>query len=678
MKIGRRESGPVSASSNLPEATPAMSIKSKLLTSFLVATLVPVLIVALLTIRNVTQQARTHFHEASSLDVRLVDNTFVTFFDSVGHTVSALADYPALRDTVGGELSNYFGEKRKPSEVATANGGREKQVFDYFSSIGNNNPTFGYVYMSDTNGAYVEWPGTGEYGDWDPRKRPWYDIGKNANFTLARRDGYYWEPDDAVYVSVLKGFKDQDGSFAGVVAVDVSLKALTDMTQKIRFGETGFFMLVESSGTLLVDGRQPAHNFKKLSELKGDYFTTIAQTDNGLIEVSIDGVDYMANVYTSPELGWKFIGFMQSDEVFASAHQLAWQTLVVSAVLVLLFGFAGVIIANRIVTPINLVKEGLRTIAQGEGDLTRRLNLLSKDETGELANWFNQFIESTQAMIKVIKDNAISMHGVSSQTNERTTAMSASLQHQLSAVEQIVTAVTEMSSAANEVAQTCVRTADASKQGLDATSNGKEVIARSTAGVNKLGASILESSKVIQELERETVSINNILSTIQQIAEQTNLLALNAAIEAARAGEQGRGFAVVADEVRNLAKRTQDSTGEINKILNLLVSRISEVTTTMDHSLSESGKAIELASEVMGAFESIEGAMQMIRDMTMQIATATEEQHLVTEDINQNIVAINDSVSQVSSQAMEVEQYSHEQRELSSALKQLVGRFRTE
>jgi len=278
----------------------------------------------------------------------------------------------------------------------------------------------------------------------------------------------------------------------------------------------------------------------------------------------------------------------------------------------------------------------------------------------------------------VIKDNAISMHGVSSQTNERTTAMSASLQHQLSAVEQIVTAVTEMSSAANEVAQTCVRTADASKQGLEATSNGKEVIARSTAGVNKLGASILESSKVIQELERETVSINNILSTIQQIAEQTNLLALNAAIEAARAGEQGRGFAVVADEVRNLAKRTQDSTGEINKILNLLVSRISEVTTTMDHSLSESGKAIELASEVMGAFESIEGAMQMIRDMTMQIATATEEQHLVTEDINQNIVAINDSVSQVSSQAMEVEQYSHEQRELSSALKQLVGRFRTE
>ena len=655
-----------------------MSIKSKLLASFLLATLLPVLIVAILTIRNVTEQAKTHFLESSSLDVRLVNNSFATFFDTVGYTVSALAEYPAVRDTESGELTTYFGAAQKPGKVATANGGREKQIFDYFSSIGNNNPTLGYVYMSDTKGGYVEWPGTGDYGDWDPRKRPWYSIGKDANFKLGRRDGYYWEPDDAVYVSVLKGFKDKAGEFAGVVAIDVSLKALTDMTQKIRFGETGFFMLVENSGTLLVDGHQPQNNFKKLSELQEPYFATIGNTQEGLIEVSIDGVDYMANVYTSPELGWKFIGFKQTDEIYASAHELTWLTLIVCAVLVLLFGVAGVIIANRIVTPINLVKEGLRTIAQGEGDLTSRLALLGKDETGELAKWFNQFIESTQAMIKVIKENAISMHGVSDQTNERTTAMSASLQRQLSAVEQIVTAVTEMSSAANEVAKTCVQTADVSEQGLAATRNGKEVIARSTSGVNKLGASIQNSSKVIQELEKETVNINNILSTIQQIAEQTNLLALNAAIEAARAGEQGRGFAVVADEVRNLAKRTQDSTEQINNILNLLVNRIKEVTVSMDQSLVESGKAIVLSDEVMAAFESIEGKVQMIRDMTMQIATATEEQHLVTEEINQNIVAINDAVTQISVQAAEVESYAQEQSGLSSELKQLVVRFRTD
>ncbi|HSX70361.1 MAG TPA: hypothetical protein VLF16_05445, partial [Pseudomonas sp.] len=158
-----------------------MSIKSKLLASFLIATLVPVLIVALLTIRNVTEQAETHFRDSSSLDVRLVDNTFVTFFDAVGHTVSAMAEFPAVRDTGGGELSTYFGDKQKPSEVATAKGGREKQIFDYFSGIGNNNPTLGYVYMSDAAGGYIEWPGTGEYGEWDPRQRPWYGMGRDAN-----------------------------------------------------------------------------------------------------------------------------------------------------------------------------------------------------------------------------------------------------------------------------------------------------------------------------------------------------------------------------------------------------------------------------------------------------------------------------------------------------------------
>ncbi|WP_321347883.1 methyl-accepting chemotaxis protein [Halopseudomonas oceani] len=656
-----------------------MKIKSKLLLSFLVATLIPVLIVALLTIRNVTEQARENFLISSSLDMKLVNSNFATFFDAVGHTVSAMATYPAVTDANSNDtLSTYFGEARKPAQVATSKGGREKQIFDYFSSIGESNPTLGYVYMSDSRGGYVEWPGTGDYGDWDPRKREWYTKGREANFTLARRDGYYWEPDDAVYVTVLKGFKDNSGQFSGVVAADVSLKALTDMAQKVRLGETGFLMVVEGSGTLLVDGHKPDNNFKKISSLPDAYFTTIANTDNGPVELDIDGVAYMANVYTSPELGWKFIGLKQADEVYASARELTWITLAVSLVLVSLFAIAGVIIARRIVNPINLVTDGLRIIAQGEGDLTRRLDRLSSDETGELARWFNQFIESIQGMIRVIKENAISMDGVSSDTNKRTTEMAATLQRQLSSVEQIVTAVTEMSSAANEVAQTCVQTADVSEQGLAATRNGKEVIARSTSGVNKLGSSIQNSSKVIQELEKETDNINNILTTIQQIAEQTNLLALNAAIEAARAGEQGRGFAVVADEVRNLAKRTQDSTEQINDILNLLVTRIKDVTVSMDQSLVESNKAIVLSEEVMEAFESIEGKVQQIRDMTMQIASATEEQHLVTEEINQNIVTINDAVAKISDQASEVESYAAEQSTLSTQLKNLVQRFRTE
>ncbi|WP_417579261.1 methyl-accepting chemotaxis protein [Nitrincola sp.] len=655
-----------------------MKIKSKLLIAFLLTALFPVLIVSALTIHNVANQAREAFIETSRLDMQLAENTFVTFFNQVEQNVAAVADYPALKAVKSIGISTYFGSGKKPSETARAKGGEERRIFEYFSSIGNNNPSYGYVYMSDVEGGYIEWPGTDDYADWDPRNRPWFTIGQSASYEVSRRDSYYWEPVDAVFVSVLKGFKDAEGKFGGVVAIDVSLKSLTDMTQKLRFGETGFFMLLEGNGTILVDGLKSENSFKKVSDLSDPYYQALSSTENGVIEVKIDGVDYMANVYTSPTLGWKLIGFKQNAEIFASASRLIWQTVMTSILVILIFSIVGVLIARRISSPINLVKDGLKTIAQGEGNLTHRLEVVSQDETGELAKWFNQFIESTQTMVRSIKESALTIHDVSDHTSQETAAMTALLQQQLQSVELIVTAITQMSSAANDVARNSVRTAEVSEHGLSMTREGKAVINRSASSVNQLGKSIEASSQVIQELEQETDNINNILTTIQQIAEQTNLLALNAAIEAARAGDQGRGFAVVADEVRSLAKRSHDSTEQINHILNMLVSRIREVTTVMNRSLDESQEATRLSQEALSAFESIENSVESIRDMTIATASATEEQHLVTEDINKNVVSINESINQVSVQAQDVEGYARQQSELSASLRELVARFRTD
>ncbi|WP_020405456.1 methyl-accepting chemotaxis protein [Hahella ganghwensis] len=655
-----------------------MKIKTKLLTAFLVTTLLPVLIVAIITVRNVITQAEKQFLDASNLDISIIDQSFQNFFDVIGFTVAFMADYSAVGDTESGGLTTYFGDGKKPSQIAMQNGGREQRIFELFSAIGDNNPMLGYVYMGDKQGGYLEWPGTADYSNWDPRKRPWFDMGRDGNYQLVRRDGYYYEPDDAVYVSVLKGFRNSQGAFEGVVAIDVSLKALTDMVQQIKFGETGYVMIVEGSGNILVDGGHPENNFNAISDMDAEYFSIINNTESGIIEFEIDGVGYMANVYHSDDLGWKFVGFMEKSEIFAGAKDVAATTVVVSIILVVLFGFAGVYIANRIVTPINSVKDNLKTIAEGEGDLTTRISVDSKDEAGELAQWFNQFIESTQQMIQAIKSTAVKMDEVSLDTNGSATEMAESSSHQLSSIEQIVTAVTEMASAANEVAKNCVDTATVSEEGLSATKVGKDIINRSASSVEELGNSISSSNTVILELEKETGNINNILSTIQDIAEQTNLLALNAAIEAARAGEQGRGFAVVADEVRNLAKRTQDSTEEINKILTQLVQRTKDVSATMERSSKESEASVELSAEALQAFESIEAAVERIRDMTTQTASATEEQHLVTEDINKNIVTINESANQVSEVSSQVESLCAKQTELSRQLTQLVSRFRTE
>ncbi|MDF0749838.1 methyl-accepting chemotaxis protein [Marinobacter sp. 71-i] len=654
-----------------------MKLKAKLVTALLVTTLLPVLIISSLTVRNAIEQAETDFIRTTSANIAIVDNSFRNFFDVMGYQVSFLADEPMVTNAKAGDISTYFGEPRKPSIVARQQGGREEAIFNLFSSIGENNPMLGYVYMGDKHGGYLEWPGTAEYGDWDARERPWFDMAKDGNFELVRRDGYYWEPDDAVYVSVLKAFKNSAGQFEGVVALDVSLKSLTDMVKEIELGETGYLMIVQGNGKVLVDGGNPDNNFKALKDMEADYFSTISETEAGVIDVTIDGVDYMANVRESPELGWKFIGFKQTREILEGAVDVGQTTAIISSILVVVFGILGIYIANRIITPINLVKDNLKTIAEGEGDLTTRIQVDSKDEVGELAEWFNRFIESTRQMIHDIKSTAENMENVSTRTNSESVELSESASRQLAAIEQIVTAVTQMAASANEVATNCVDTASLSDDGLEATLSGKEVINRNADSVETLGKRISESSEVITELEKETGNINGILSTIQDIAEQTNLLALNAAIEAARAGDQGRGFAVVADEVRNLAKRTQASTEEVNQILGNLISRTQKVSSAMTLSVQESSSAVALSSEALEAFQRIEKAVERIRDVSTQTASAAEEQHSVTEDINRNIVAINDSANEVTGTSKNVDELCTNQAELNLSLTQLVSRFKT-
>ena len=654
-----------------------LTIRSKLISAFLIIALLPVLIVATITSHNVIGQAESDFIQTSTVDIAIVDQSFSNFFDTVSYNVAFLADSAIVRATEKGEISTYFDEGRQPSKVAMANGGREQEIFELFSAVGNNNPTLGYVYMGNKDGQYLEWPGTNEYGDWEPRNEAWYKLGKEGNFNIRRIDGYYWEPDDAVYVSVLKGFKDEQGQFEGVVAIDVSVKALTEMVQEIKFGDTGFNMIVEGNGNILVDASNPANNFKALDKLDAPYFKTLAGTDSGAREVEINGVSYMANIVQSETLGWKFIGFKQTDEIFSGASQLIWVTVIVSSLLIAFFIFVGIFFAKHIVDPINAVKQELKTLAEGEGDLTTRLNIKSKDETSQLASWFNQFISTTQAMIREIKDNAEKINDISGNASESAAKVADSSNQQLIAIEQVVTAVTEMASTANEVAKNCADTADVSQQGLEASQNGKQVMNTSIDSVRQLGESIRTSNQVIQELEQETENINNILVTIQGIAEQTNLLALNAAIEAARAGEQGRGFAVVADEVRNLAKRTQDSTGEINNILGQLTERTKTVSRNMETSLSQSHEAIATSEEVRAVFDNIEHSVQEIRDMTTQIASAAEEQHQVTEDINANVVAINDAASDMSALSSAVESNAKEQAHLGTNLSALVSNFKT-
>ncbi len=524
------------------------------------------------------------------------------------------------------------------------------------------------------DGGYAIWPDDPELSSYDPRVRPWYKAAMSAPGKAQRSAAYYWASDDAVLIGTSRTVSDSQGAIIGVVGLDVSLKQLTDLVKQIKIGQTGYLMLAESGGNVLVDPRNAENNFKSLTDLGGDY-ARMAGAD-GLLEVELNGVRYMANIWSSPTLGWRFIGLIEHSEVMAKANELTWQVGVIVLVLTLLFAAVGTVFANLIVNPIRSVASGLEGIAQGEGDLTRSLSIQGKDETALLARWFNQFLGTIRQLVQRIIEASAALRQTSDGSTRVAQDMTDVAERQRAAVEMVSTAFNEMVATANEVARSCSEAATSADDGQRQVHAGQAQIEDATDSVSRLSDNLTLSALALQALEQDSQNINAILGTIRSIAEQTNLLALNAAIEAARAGDQGRGFAVVADEVRALAQRTADSTGEIDSLLGGLARRTQEVTRQMQNSLEMSQASVERISLASNSFEQIRGAVDHIRDQNTQIATAAEEQHQVAEDINRHIAQNQSDALLVENLSQSAHRDSQELAQLSEQLHGLVGCFR--
>jgi methyl-accepting chemotaxis protein len=332
---------------------------------------------------------------------------------------------------------------------------------------------------------------------------------------------------------------------------------------------------------------------------------------------------------------------------------------------------------NVITKPMITITEGLEGIASGEGDLTQRLDIQSNDESGQMANAFNRFVESINSLVASIKGNSEQVDNSAAQASELSSTMKHIAEGQLAAVEQVSTAFHEMVATSNEVASNCSQAASSADDSQQQVEEGHQLIQDTVQAVSQLETTLNESNQAMDELSQESANITVILDTIRGIAEQTNLLALNAAIEAARAGEQGRGFAVVADEVRTLAGRTAESTEEIDKLLSNLRQQTSNVATKLSSSIEHSSTTVAATNQTSTVFEAILQSVLTIRDMATQIAASAEEQHLVAEEINRNITDIHDGSSQANQVSQQLEQSATALNSLAGSLQELVSRFKT-
>jgi methyl-accepting chemotaxis protein len=334
------------------------------------------------------------------------------------------------------------------------------------------------------------------------------------------------------------------------------------------------------------------------------------------------------------------------------------------------------LMARSVTRPILGVAHMLEDIASGEGDLTRRLAYDKQDELGQLAGWFNRFLDKLQPIIAEVKRSVQDARSTADQSSAIATQTSAGMEQQYRQVDQVATASHEMSATAQDVARSAAQAAHAARDADQATRDGLTVIGRTTASIDNLAADMSAAMVQVEGLAANSEKIGSVLEVIRAIAEQTNLLALNAAIEAARAGEAGRGFAVVADEVRNLARRTQESVEETRLVIEQLQSGTQEVVGSMNNSHRQAQGSVEQVGQAVTALRQIGDAVTVINDMNMQIASAAEEQSAVAEEINNNVATIRDVTESLSGQANESARVSQSLNSLANQQQSLMDQFR--
>ncbi len=360
----------------------------------------------------------------------------------------------------------------------------------------------------------------------------------------------------------------------------------------------------------------------------------------------------------------------------AQAQQSTTATLVVTLVAIALSGFIFLLALKLVSRSIDLLRQRLDDIAQGEGDLTRRIPVESNDELGRLAQSFNRVLENLQAMIATIQQLSNQLADGSRQLDRAATDNRDGVSRQTDAIAMVATAINEMQSAIEEVAGNAATAADVTQRARQNGEQGARIIQDSSTQVHRLAAEIARAVEVVRKLSQDSANITSVLDVIRGIAEQTNLLALNAAIEAARAGEQGRGFAVVADEVRTLAQRTQKSTQDIDEMITALQSGVAEAVKVMESGSKEATATEKLATDAESELKAILTAMNDINDVNTSVASATEEQTQVVDEINQNVTQINDLALEGVSRSTGIKEISESLADYADQLNQQAGRFR--
>ncbi|BBP72525.1 methyl-accepting chemotaxis protein PctA [Pseudomonas sp. Seg1] len=533
--------------------------------------------------------------------------------------------------------------------------------------------TFMATYLGDATGHFTIRPDVKMPDGFDPRVRPWYK-GAETSSTSTLTEPYIDAATGQLIISIATASK-KAGQSVGVVGGDLSLQSLVDTLAARDFDGMGYVFLVSADGKILV------HPDKALvmKSLKEAYPQDTPRISSDFSEVTVDGktrIVTFAPIKGLPSVNW-YIGLsVDKDQAFAMLSQFRTSAVIATVIAVaIIIALLGMLI-RILIQPLHVMTRAMEDIADGEGDLTKRLNIVNNDEFGVLGTAFNRFVERIHGSIREVSSATGQVNEVALRVVAASNSSMYNSDQQASRTSSVAAAINQLGAAAQEIARNAAQASNQASDARGLAEDGQQVVDRSIKAMNQLSSMLSASSSNIESLNSKTVNIGQILEVITSISQQTNLLALNAAIEAARAGEAGRGFAVVADEVRNLAHRTQESAQQVQTMIEELQVGARESVSTMSDSQRHSQDSVEIANLAGERLNSVTQRIGEIDGMNQSVATATEEQTAVVESINVDITEINTLNQEGVENLQATLRACSDLEQQASRLKQLVGSFR--
>ncbi len=655
-----------------------MGIRSKLILAMICPVLIAVVIVCTAIGIRVNNNARSEFQATSMVELGFVNNFIDAILERAGNSAKYISLIDDSKNAIG-QFTKYF-EQPEPTEMgSTLSTPIETRVYKTLKTTVEANPDFLFAYMGMEDGGYLDQSTDVYKTDYDPRKRPWYKEAKQSK-TDKTLFSAYLSTDGNFNIGIGQKIYNPENKFIGIAAVDISLKKLSDYLSKVNLGKTGYVMLFQKDGTILADPRNKDLIFKKVNTLDNDSLKSIFNAPPGkVLNVKLNGKDMQVVVYESPTTKWKLAALMESAEIYSVAKNTIISTIIIGLIAAFFFAIVGGIYVNKaIITPVTDMVGYAEEIGTGNYECL-------PDEVKYKSEFLTLFT-SLKSMVKALVSNISLADEKTSEAEQKTheaedalkqasdalqqaerakqegmlqaanelediVAQIASLSDEVS--EQIIeskhgsdiqrdrtretaTAMEEMNATVLEVASNASRSAEQAETSKQEAQSGVQTMSEVTQSVQQLKEEAGKLSGEMSQLETEAKAIGNIMNVITDIADQTNLLALNAAIEAARAGEAGRGFAVVADEVRKLAEKTMGATMEVGDAIR----SIQDLSRTSMNSMGQTAQMVDSTTELTvtarQALRSILEGIETVAEQVRSIATAAEQQSATSEEINRS------------------------------------------